>query len=387
MGTASYKPFLSFTVLAGLLVFSACGGDDSSRRARERAPAPVEVVPIENGLIRSMRTYSGSLEAGALFDVAPKVSGRLDSIRVDLGDGVVPGQVLATLEDDEFRQMLAQAEAERRVAEANLQEANNALLTAERSAERSKSLNERGIASDASLDEAQQGLAAGRARQLVAEAQKQRAEAALAEANIRLGYTEIVARWPGDDTRRVVAERFVDAGQLVGSNAPVMQIVDIDTLTAVFFVTERDYRGLAVGQPVDLATDAWPEQVFVGEIARIAPVFRSSSRQARVEVRVGNSDQLLKPGMFVRVTVEIDRAEAATFILFINQTTPREEGEGVFILDSEGTRVLWRSVKVGIREGAVVQVIGEGIDGSVVIVGQQLLEDGVAVSAFNPTSI
>ena len=288
MVTASYKPFLSFTVLAGLLGFSACGGDDSSRRARERAPAPVEVVPIENGLIRSMRTYSGSLEAGALFDVAPKVSGRLDSIRVDLGDGVVPGQVLATLEDDEFRQMLAQAEAELRVAEANLQEANNALLTAERSAERSKSLNERGIASDASLDDAQQGLAAGRARQLVAEAQKQRAEAALAEANIRLGYTEIVARWPGDDTRRVVAERFVDAGQLVGSNDPVMQIVDIDTLTAVFFVTERDYRGLAVGQPVDLATDAWPEQVFVGEIARIAPVFRSSSRQARRRLTHGS---------------------------------------------------------------------------------------------------
>ncbi|NIR30343.1 MAG: HlyD family efflux transporter periplasmic adaptor subunit, partial [Gammaproteobacteria bacterium] len=70
--------------------------------------------------------------------------------------------------------------------------------------------------------------------------------------------------------------------------------VELDPITAVFYVTERDYARLKPGQEAALSTDAYPGESFSGRIVRIAPVFRESTRQARVELRVANPDLRLK---------------------------------------------------------------------------------------------
>ena len=147
--------------------------------------------------------------------------------------------------------------------------------------------------------------------------------------------------------------------------------------------TEKDYPFLAPGQPVALTTDAFPNETFHGEITRIAPVFRQAARQARVELRVENPDLRLKPGLFIRAAVVLQHLEEAVVVPEA-ALTRRAEQEGVFLLDADGTRVQWRAVNVGIRDGERVQLLGEPISGPitaqrVVTLGQQLLDDGSEV--------
>ncbi|MCF7848743.1 MAG: efflux RND transporter periplasmic adaptor subunit [Kiritimatiellales bacterium] len=368
---------LSFAVAVAAGVAGCSDKTDEKRSARP--PAPVETARIETGPIRALRTFSGALEARAAFVVSPKIGGRLEAMLVDIGDPVARGAVVAKLDDAEYQQDLAQTEADLLVAKANLAEAQSSLEIAKRAMERARTLSERGVASDAELDAAQSGLLAKEAGVEVHEAQITRAQAAVQSAKIRLGYADVRALWAGGDTRRFVAERFVDEGQTVSANTPLLQIVAIDPLSGVFFVTERDYANLQIGQPVDIRTDAYPDGKFIGKIERIAPVFRETSRQARVEISVPNTDLKLKPGMFIRAQVEVGRHENATIVPAESIVT-RADTQGVFLAASDGTIAHWRSVEVGIRNGKHVQVSGDGLTGRVITLGQQLIEDGSAIA-------
>lgn len=368
-----------------LLVLAVAGcSKDTEEQDRNRPPAPVEVAPIETGTIRALRTFSGALEPRAQFVVSPKIGGRLEAMLVDIGDSVERGAVVARLDDAEYQQDLAQAEAELLVARANLAEAQSALEIATRAMERTKTLRERGVASEAELDSARSELLAREAGVEVRQAEIARAEAAVATARIRLGYAEVRALWADEDPSRVVAERFVDEGQTVTANTPLLQIVDIDPLSGIFYVTEKEYAYLKIGQPVELRTDAFPEKIFTGSIERIAPVFRENSRQARVEITIPNSDQHLKPGMFIRANVEVRRNEHAT-IVPAEAIVTRSDEQGIFIVAPDGQHAQWHPVSVDIREGGRVQLVGNELAGQVVTLGQQLIEDGSAITIADTT--
>jgi RND family efflux transporter MFP subunit len=340
---------------------------------------PVEVAAVERGPIELRRSFTGTLEAHAEFAVAPKVSGRVEEIAVDLADTVRRGQLVAQLDDDEHQQAVAQAQADLAVAVANLAEAHSLLEIAERELERVDKLRERGVSSESQRDAAKADQLARRAHVEVSEAQLKRAEAALETARIRLGYTRVTADWRGGDDARVVAERFVDEGDTVAANAPLLRIVELNPITAVFSVTERDYALLHPGQSAVLGTDAYAGETFQGRILRIAPVFRESVRQARVELRVDNPELRLKPGMFVRATLVLERVDEATVVPEQALTT-RDGHSGVFAVSPDGGSVRWRPVQVGIRAGDRVQVVAEGLTRRVVTLGQQLLDDNSPVS-------
>jgi RND family efflux transporter MFP subunit len=348
---------------------------DKGRQEASSQPAPVEVAPIERGPMELRRTFSGALEAPGQFVVAPKVSGRVERLTVNLADSVSRGQVVAELDNDEYVQAVAQSRAELAVARANLVEAESALEIAVRELDRVVRLRERGVASESNLDTARANRLAKKARLEVARAEVTRAEASLATARIRLGYTRITADWSGGKGSRVVAERYVDEGQTVSANTPLLRIVELDPVTGVIFATEKDYGKLQPGQGVSLATDAYPGESFDGRILRIAPVFREATRQARVEVSVKNPGHRLKPGMFIRATVVLDRVADAV-IVPEQALTSRNNRTGVFLVDDDGRSVVWREVRVGIREGGRVQVLGEELSGRVVILGQQLVDEG-----------
>jgi RND family efflux transporter MFP subunit len=351
----------------------------SGKNRRNERPVPVEVAPIQHGSIALKRTFSGELEALAEFVVAPKVSGRVERVLVNIGDTVVRGQVVAELDNDEYIQAVAQAQADLLVARANLSEARSAFEIARREFERTESLLQRGIASDSEFDAARQTQLARQAQFDVAAAQVTKAESSLETANIRLGYTQVTAGWTGSDEQRVVAERYVDEGQTVAANAPLLLIVELHPIVGVVFVTERDYAYLQSGQLVSLTTDAYPGEEYTGRIDRIAPVFRKSTRQARVEMAIENPQHRLKPGMFIRATVVLKQEPNAT-IVPEQALTVRNDRDGLFIVEDNGRSVAWREVKVGIRDGDRVQVKGEGLSGRVVTLGQQLVDDGAAVT-------
>jgi multidrug efflux pump subunit AcrA (membrane-fusion protein) len=154
-------------LLPALLIFAVAGsgwllwgcsqdGGDAAGTGKAARPVPVEVAPIEEGPIALQRTFSGALEAQAEFVVAPKVSGRVKHVTVNIADTVDLGQIVAELDDDEYVQAVAQAQADLAVARANLSEAESALEIARREFNRTESLVQRGIASDSEFDVAQQ---------------------------------------------------------------------------------------------------------------------------------------------------------------------------------------------------------------------------------------
>ena len=352
------------------------GGSNGFRGRMGPQAVPVEVAEIKIGPIERRKTFSGTLESPSEFVVAPKIGGRVELLNVDIGDTIKRNQVVARLDDAEYEQAVLLAKADLAVAKANLVEAQSADEIAERELKRISELLKEGLASDSEYDSAKADQLAKQAKLAVSEAQVKKAEASLETAKIRQGYTEITAGWTGGDDNRTVGERFINEGDMVSANTPLLSIVELDPVLGVIYVSEKDYVYLKAGQQAFLTTDAHPDEIFQGRISRIAPVFRQATRQARVELTIENHELRLKPGMFIRATVVFEKLENA-LIVPEQALTKREYKDGIFVVSNDHKTVRWCPVKVGIRDNEEVQIVCEGLTkGLAVTLGQQLLDDG-----------
>jgi len=352
---------------------------DSGEYREDGGRVAVEAADVETGPVADVREFTGTLEAGDAFTVAPKIAGRVEAIHVDIGDRVERARIVVEMDDDEATQAVAEAEAELAVARAELQQAEADARLAERELERTRSLAERQLASQSELDTARARAEAQRAAVAVATARVTQREAALERARVQLGYTEVRADWRGGDSVRVVGERMVSAGDTVAANTPLLSILGIDPITAVGTAAERDYAELREGQRATVRADALPGREFGGRITRIAPRFAEDSRQARFEVTLPNSDRALKPGMFVSIRVTVATAEGATLVP-AEAIVRRSEGPGVYRLsDEEPPRVEFLPVTIGLEGEHRVQILQPALSGRVITLGQQMLEDGAPV--------
>jgi len=374
--------FLVLLLLAALIgwkVYDRVLTPEAGGELRERSVAvAVTVSPVEKASLQDVGSFTGSLMAKSKFELAPKISGRLQRLAVNIGDRVGRGDLIATLDDDEIAQQLDQVRAELAVARANVEEARSALDNTRREYERVRALRERTIASQAELDTAEANLAAAEAREKVALAQVSQREAAVKAAEVRLSYTRIVADWAEGSETRVVGERYVDEGAMLAANSPIVSILDIEKLVAVIQVIERDYSKVQVGQEATITTDAFPGRSFPGRIVRVAPLLRETSRQARVEIELDNSEQLLKPGMFVRVEIEFEEHRDVT-VVPTAALAKRHEQQGVFLADLETMTAHFTPVEFGIMNPQYAEVLQPSLNGWVVTLGQHLLEDGAPI--------
>jgi RND family efflux transporter MFP subunit len=344
-----------------------------------QAAVAVVVSPVETGLIRDLGQFSGTLIPKSQFVLAPKVSGKLKKLYVNIGDRVSRGQVVAQLDDEEYRQQVLQAEADLKVARANFEEARSALELAKKDFERAQTLHQRGIYSDSQLDTARAQYQSRESAYKVSEAQVANREAALETARVRLSYTRIIATWESGAEVRYVGERFVDEGALLSVNTPIISIVELQPITAVIFATDKEYFRIQVGQPVTVSSTVFPDRKFSGRVVRVAPLLKETSRQARVEIDIPNEDSILKPGMFVNAEIEFARREKARLVPFSAVVT-RGDQQGVFLADLENKKASFQPVKVGIIEGEKAEILDPpGLEGYVVTLGQHLLQDGMGI--------
>jgi RND family efflux transporter MFP subunit len=350
----------------------------SSEVKRERPAVAVEVVPIIKATIREVRQFNGTLTPQSQFVLAPKISGRLEKLTVDIGDRVQKGQLIARLDSREYYQDVEQAKADLEVAKANVLECESSIETTKRELDRAKILREKKIASESELDKAESAYKVAEAKHKVALAQVKLKEEALKNAQIKLSYTEIKAVWDGDNNVRLVGERYVNEGDMLSANSSIISLIDNDSLTGVIYVTEESYSSIHIGQPVIITTDAHPEKEFSGKISRISPTLQESTRSVRVEVNVANPKHLLKPGVFVKTEIELARRSGATVVPFASILT-RDEKEGVFLVDLEEKKAKFVPVKTGIVNTEDVEILQPPIDGYVVTLGQHLLDDGTPI--------
>jgi RND family efflux transporter MFP subunit len=375
-----------FTILAVLfLLFLAWqiagrikGGGVAAGGPRGAAVA-VEIAAIERGGIKDIGVFSGTLIPKSYFTVVPKISGRLKQLYVDIGDQLTRGQLVAVLEDEEYQQQAIQAEADLGVAKANLEEAAAAQEQAKKEVERARTLHEKGILSDSELETAVAAFGTRDARFKVTMAQQANQQAALETAKVRLSYTRIRAVWETDGGIRYVGERFVNAGAMLSSNTPILSVIELQPITAVIYTTEKDYFRLKPQQDVDLTSGAFPGTGFRGRVARIAPLLKETSREARVEVEVENPDRALKPGMFVNARIEFASRTDAT-VIPTSAVVTRGGRQGMFLADLENQKAVFQPITVGVIEGDRAEIIEPAqVSGHVITLGHHLLEDGTPI--------
>lgn len=378
--------FLVAATLLGLLAWQIylkvqqAREQEQAGAQRRGAPAvAVEIAAVRKTAVQEIGRFTGSLIPRSSFTIAPKVAGRLERLTVDTGDLVVNGQLLAELENDEYVQQLEQARAELAVVKAVVAETKSALELSAKELQRIETLREKKMASESELDETRARQIAADAKYRVALAEVSRREAALKAAEVRLSYTRIHVSWQDDAEHRVVGERFVDEGEMLRANDPIVSVLDNSVMTALVDVIERDYSKVHIGQSATIATDAQPDREFQGKVARIAPLLRETSRQAQIQIEILNTENLLKPGMFIRAQIEFARHEDVT-VVPVDSIARRNGQQGVFLADTENLKVSFTPVVLGISDSGVVEVNEPVLSGYVVTLGQHLLEDGASIN-------
>ncbi len=351
----------------GILVFS----DKSKNTNRsKRPPVAVEVDSIRHGHISEIRQLTGTVYPKYRYIVAPKVSGRIVSITKRISDWVRAGEVIARIDDAEYQQSLIEAEANLKIAEASLVEARVLFDLAKQEKKRVESLQAKGIASPSELDAAISNYSAQESRYQLAQAQVKQRKASLKSARIRLGYTRLTASKAG-----FIGERFVDEGELLAPNSPVVSVIGIDSVIAKTSIIERDYGFIKTDQPAEITVDAFPSQRFTGVVARIAPMLQEDSRMAQMEVEIANDSLFLKPGMFVRV--QVVTAEKKNTQKVPSKAIVNHKGTtGVFIVSSDKAAAQFFPIKTGIVSSDYTEVLSPKLTGLLVTLGQHLLDNG-----------
>jgi len=243
-----------------------------------RPPMTVETATAHRGTIMEELVVVGNLVGDATVAVVPRAAGRLQDISVRLGDRVTRGQRIAKIEDFELQEQVKQQEAALEVSRATIRQREADLQLAETNAERSRNLFARQLLPKQTLDDTEARYQSAVAQLDLARAQNTQSTARLDELRINLQNTIIVSPVNG-----FVARRAVDPGAFVGQNAPVVDVVDITRVRLVANIVEKDLDQLETGDETQVEVDAFPGEMFMGRIARIAPVL----------AKIGNAALLL----------------------------------------------------------------------------------------------
>ncbi len=384
MRTLFYICVFLIAVSLGLLTFQAVmrpepGSVAGRRGGTQGAGIPVEIASVTVLDLTDEGRFTGSILPLSQFTVAPKVAGRLKRLFVDIGDTIKSGQVVAELEDEEFVQAVAQAEAETAIARANVGDSQAQLDIARRELERVKAMRLQKVSSQAEVETAQAQYDSRVARHEVNKAQVTLKLAQVKAAQLRLSYTRVDAVWTNSGSSRFVGERFTSEGAMLSANSPIVSIYGLDPLIAVVDVVERDFFKIRIGQDARISVEALPGKSFPGKVVRISPVLNAATRQARVEVEIPNPGFVLKPGMFVTVDLQFNTHSQARTVP-INALSNRKGVEGVFSVASGSRTATFVPVEKGITQGGLVEIASPtSISGNIVTLGQHLLEEGASV--------
>jgi RND family efflux transporter MFP subunit len=355
------------------------GGGGRSGGGGARPPMTIELQPASRASMAEVVTVVGNLEGAASVEVASKVSGRLQDVRVRIGDRVSRGQQLAQVEDREILEQVRQAEASYEVARATIRQREADLKFAQTNLDRTQSLFKRNLLPRQTLDDADARQQSAEAQLDLAKAQFDQARARLDELKITLSNAEIRSPVNG-----FVGRRLLDPGAFVSSNTAVVSVVDIEFVRLVANLVEKDLQRVRVGTAAEVEVDAFPGDTFRGRVARVAPVLDPATRTAQMEIEVPNGDFRLKPGMYARVRLTV-ATRAGTLTVPVNALVDVDGRKGVFVVAEGKVRTAkFNPVQTGIADGERVEILGGLDDGTrVVTTGASALRDGDPVQLAN----
>lgn len=346
--------------------------------ATARDATRVMVAPVANGTINPQRAFSATLESPERFHVAARISSTLQTLKVEIGDEVTSGQLLAELDDQQQKLALAQAEAEWQIAVANKDDIAIKTRLALNTLERARSLRQQNITSVANLDQVRSEWEAQEARLRLAQAQVEQKKIQMEQARLHLSYTKIIATW--DETYpRKIDRRLVNRGSVVSAGTAIFSLVQANPLTAIVSLNQADYLTLVPGDSIEIIDPHRPAIRTWGVVQRKSPAFDDQSRHARVEIELDNQAGEFAPGMFVQA-VWMGKSHQEAPLVPLNALVVRDGEQGVFWYDAEKENANFIAVAIGVDNGTMVEVREPHIPGPVIVSGHERLMHGAKVT-------
>jgi membrane fusion protein, multidrug efflux system len=333
-------------------------------RRGEKGPAEhsplVHTVKVGRTSLVERVSCTGSVRPRNEVDIYPKLPGRVESLAVEVGEHVRPGQTIAVLEHKEVAWQAKMAQAAVELARAGLD-------GAKLEHERTMALVAAGSATQAMADAVRIKLAA-------AEAQLAQAEAGAGLAEQTLANATIVAPIAG-----VVSRRPATLGMQLGAQSLVATIADVSVLKFEAAVDATTAARLRKGNPAEIRVDALPGQVFTGHLTLLAPALDATTRRASIEIEIDPSPVPLLPNTFAHADVATGKLDNA---LAVARAAVVEAAGGALVYRVRNGRAEAVRPKLGDTDGALVAVhagLEEGDEVAVTAVAA--LSDGAVVRA------
>jgi multidrug efflux pump subunit AcrA (membrane-fusion protein) len=402
-----------------LLAIPACAPKAEPTSAdTEAAPVPVTVEPVAVRSLQRTVAVVGTLDAFKDVTLAPKVDGRVERVRRDVGDVVWPGEVLLELDAREYELdvQVARAGLHAELARLNLDDlptgepdwsavksvarARAALTLATKEFTRAKDERKRGGGSQQAFDKAETEVELAETALRVAEADAKatfatarklkatldKAEDRLRDAVLRAPMPEEWPAWAAalgptaSPLRYTVAQRMVWEGELVRAmpEKNVYRLVIDHVLKLRAAVPEQHAQELRRGQTVQVSVEGY-DRNFTGVVSRISPTVDSLNRTFPVEIVVPNGDAAahLKPGSFARAEIAT-RTDAGVRTVPLEAVVSFAGVNKIFVVDGDRAKAI--EVQLGQRARDWVEAIGAIPPNSKVITsGFAQLVDGSVV--------
>jgi len=380
----------SVAALLPLLLMTGCSSDKGDKEPT----VTVQVAPVEKTTIQHTINTQAILFPRAQAAIVPKISAPVQKFLVKRGSPVHEGQLLAVLENRDLAAAVQdtkgayeQAEAsyttttgaslpeEIRKAEADAQQAQQALDAQEKVFQSRQQLFEQGALPRKDLDQSRVDitqarnqyditkkhldalLAIGKQQELRAAAgQRDSAEGKYLGAQAQLSYSEI--RSPIDG---VITDRPLYPGEIAAAGTPLLTVMDISSVIAKAHIPQNDAAALKVGDPGTITAPGIAEPIE-GKVTVVSPALDPNSTTVEVWLEAKNPKRALKPGTSVALSLTAQTVKDALVVPARSVITAPDGTTAVMLAGSDG-RAHQQAVKLGIGNGDDVQIV-EGVSAS-----------------------
>ena len=349
-----------------LLAGVGCQSNPTSQ-PKEAPTQSVTVAPVEQREVRSSIPLPAQIAPWEVVDVYPKVTGFLETIRVDRGSRVRAGEVIAHLSAPELVAQRSQAESALQAAQAQLAAAQAKLASDEGTYQHLAAASKTpGVVAGNDVTIAKQTAAADRANVDAASNNVQSAREALRAVTALQGYLDVRAPFDG-----VVTQRNLHPGALIGPSSgqagtqAIVQIENLNRLRLIVPVPEAYAGEIKEGAKVPFTVPAYPGQKFSAPVARVSHSVSQSTRTMAVELDVANSDGKITPGAFANVEWPVQRAYPT---MQVPSRAIATDLQRTFVIRIRDSKAEWVDVKTGISAEGKTEVFGALQPGEKVVI-------------------
>lgn len=350
---------MGLLALTAITLFTGC---------KEEQQTQFSTAKVEKGNIQTSITATGTIEPVTSVTVGTQVSGIVSHLYVDYNSEVKKGQVIAELDKTNLT-------SELNTARANLSSAQSSLNYEEANYNRYQQLFDKGLVSANDYESA-------RLSYLRAKDQVSTARETVQRAQTNLGYATITSPIDG-----IVLSKSVEEGQTVAAsfNTPELFTIaqDLTDMRVIADIDEADIGGVKEGQRVSFTVDAFPDDMFQGQVTQVRQQATTESNVVTYEVVISapNDELKLMPGLTANVTIfTLEKndvlAVEAKALRFMPNEMLLQEGQSIQDVDApqkvwtlEGNVFKAHAVQTGITNGMLTEITGGIAEGTEVLTG------------------